>query len=264
MRITKISVYRKVLTYARGAYAWGRGNVIESGLSTIVTIDTDAGLSGAGEFCPCGDNYMVAHREGTEATARLLAPALLGEDPRQVGRIERRMDNTVQGHGYAKAPFDAACWDILGKATGQPVWMLLGGKLTDGAPLYRPAPQKAPEEMAIELELLRSDGYLFLNTPNEAGLLKVLAALCYKGSFGMVRYPVQKLYHIYHLFYFTERNMPQLLSRAGFDTIQVRKSLIPIVKARGSRLEKGVVWTLSWFERLLGMEYQLSVIARKA
>ena len=160
MRITRISVYRKTLKYARSVYAWGRGNAIEFGLSTIVTIDTDAGLSGAGEFCPCGDNYMVAHTEGTEATARLLAPALLGEDPRQVARIERFMDNTVQGHGYAKAPFDAACWDILGKATDQPVWMLLGGKLTDGAPLYRPAPQKAPEEMASELELLRSDGYL--------------------------------------------------------------------------------------------------------
>ena len=78
---------------------------------------------------------MVAHSEGVEALAKLVAPALLGEDPRQVGHIERFMDHTVQGHGYAKAPFDAACWDILGQACDQPVWMLLGGKLTDGAPM---------------------------------------------------------------------------------------------------------------------------------
>ena len=58
-----------------------------------------------------------------------------------------------------RAPIDAACWDILGKATGQPVWMLLGGKLTDGAALYRPAPQKTPEDMLREMDLLRSDGY---------------------------------------------------------------------------------------------------------
>ena len=67
MKIKRISVYRKQLHYARGAYAWGRGNVIEWGDSTIVVIDTDSGLSGCGEFCPCGDNYMQAHREGTVA-----------------------------------------------------------------------------------------------------------------------------------------------------------------------------------------------------
>ena len=102
---------------------------------------------------------MEAHSEGVEAAARLLAPALLGEDPRQVGHIERLMDHVVRGHGYAKAAFDAACWDLLGKAVGQPVWMLLGGKLTDGAPLYRPAPQKAPAEMAREMDSLRQRGY---------------------------------------------------------------------------------------------------------
>ena len=159
MKITKISVYQKSLRYDRGSYVWGRGNVIEAGLSTVVVIETDAGISGCGEFCPCGDNYMVAHKEGTEAAARLLAPALIGEDPRQLSRVERLMDHVVLGHGYAKAPFDAACWDILGKETSQPLWMLLGGKLIDGAPMYRPAPQKSPEEMVNELDILRADGY---------------------------------------------------------------------------------------------------------
>lgn len=159
MKITGISVYRQTLPYVGGEYRWGAGNVITTGLTTVVVIDTDAGVSGCGEFCPCGDNYMEAHSEGTEAAAKLLAPALLGEDPRQVARIEGLMDATVRGHGYAKAPFDAACWDILGKACGEPVWMLLGGKLTDGAPLYRVAPQKPPEEMARELDVLRRQGY---------------------------------------------------------------------------------------------------------
>ncbi|MBS7691961.1 mandelate racemase/muconate lactonizing enzyme family protein [Pseudomonas lalucatii] len=159
MKITRISIYRKSLSYGSGAFAWGRGNVIESSSSTVVVIDTDAGISGVGEFCPCGENYMVAHSEGTEAAARLLAPRLLGEDPRQLARIERLMDSVILGHGYAKAPFDSACWDILGKATGQPVWMLLGGKLTDGAPMYRSAPQGAAQQLEVELERLRGNGY---------------------------------------------------------------------------------------------------------
>ncbi len=159
MKITKISVHRADMPYVGGEYAWGRGNVIAVAKTSVVVIETDAGLTGCGEFCPCGENYMVAHSEGVEAAARLLAPALLGEDPRQVARIERLMDATIQGHGYAKAPFDAACWDILGQATGQPVWMLMGGKLTDGAPMYRVAPQKKPKQMVKEMEAHRKAGY---------------------------------------------------------------------------------------------------------
>lgn len=159
MKITRIEVFKVDLPYVGGEYRWGAGNAISVASSTVVVIRTDAGVTGCGEFCPCGENYMEAHSEGTEAAARLMAPALLGEDPRQVARIEQIMDGVIRGHGYAKAPFDAACWDILGKATGQPVWMLLGGKLTDGGPMYRVAPQKAPDEMVREMDAHRATGY---------------------------------------------------------------------------------------------------------
>ena len=102
---------------------------------------------------------MIAHSEGVEAFARLAAPRLIGEDPRQITRIERLMDSIVQGHGYAKSPFDIACWDILAKVCEVPVWMLLGGKLTDGAPMYRVVPQKSVEETVAELEAHRLSGY---------------------------------------------------------------------------------------------------------
>ncbi len=159
MKITRISLYRRTLTYAGGSYAWGRGNVIERASTSVAVVETDAGLSGCGEFCPCGENYMMAHSEGTEAALRIIGPALIGEDPRQVERIYWRMDQLLRGHGYAKAALDAACWDLLGQACGQPLWMLLGGKLTDGAPLYRVAPQKPPAEMRAEMDDLRRQGY---------------------------------------------------------------------------------------------------------
>ena len=159
MKITRIRIYKTPLPYVGGAYVWGAGNAIEVAQASVVVIDTDAGVQGCGEFTPCGENYMVAHSEGVEALARLVAPHLLGEDPRQVARIEQMMDHLVQGHGYAKAPFDAACWDILGQACEQPVWMLLGGKLTDGAPMYRVAPQKATQETLAEMQAYREAGY---------------------------------------------------------------------------------------------------------
>jgi L-alanine-DL-glutamate epimerase-like enolase superfamily enzyme len=65
----------------------------------------------------------------------------------------------MRGHGYAKSPFDAACWDLLGKATGQPVWMLMGGKLIDGAPMYRVVPQKPIDKTLIEMQQHRQLGY---------------------------------------------------------------------------------------------------------
>ena len=159
MKISRIRVFKTNLPYVGGTYAWGAGNAITVARASVVVIDTDSGLTGCGEFTPCGENYMVAHSEGVEAFARLAAPMLLGEDPRQVHKIERLMDHIVQGHGYAKAPFDAACWDILGQATDQPVWMLMGGKLTDGAPMYRVAPQKSVTETIKELDQHRAAGY---------------------------------------------------------------------------------------------------------
>lgn len=159
MKITAIRVYKTALPYAGGTYVWGAGNTLSTAMASVVVLDTEAGVQGCGEFTPCGENYMVAHSEGVEAMARLVAPKLLGENPCQVRRIEHVLDHTVQGHGYAKAPFDAACWDILGQVTHQPVWMLLGGKLTDGAPMYRVVPQKGLAETKAEMAIHRKAGY---------------------------------------------------------------------------------------------------------
>ncbi|MEL6203864.1 MAG: enolase C-terminal domain-like protein [Pseudomonadota bacterium] len=159
MKITRISVYQTGLPYVDGAYAWGAGNAIEVARASVVVIETEAGVTGCGEFTPCGENYMVAHSEGVPALARLVAPSLIGEDARDVARIEAILDACVQGHGYAKAPFDAACWDILGQALDAPLWRLWGGKLTEGAPMYRVAPQRSRDETVAELDRYRAAGY---------------------------------------------------------------------------------------------------------
>ena len=99
----------------------GAGNAIETAIASVVVLDTDAGLTGCREFCPCGESYMESHSQGVVGTIRLLAPHLLGTDLRQVAMVEQLMDRAIRGHGYAKVPVDAACWDLLGKATGQPV-----------------------------------------------------------------------------------------------------------------------------------------------
>jgi len=159
MKIARISAYQAQLPYVGGVYAWGRGHVIDVALTNVITVETDAGLIGCGESCPIGGNYLAAYPEGVAPALARLAPPLIGQDPRQLHVIERIMDSALKGHAYAKSAIDAACWDLLGQAVGLPVHMLMGGKLTDGGPMYRVVPQKPPAEAVEEMDRHRRAGY---------------------------------------------------------------------------------------------------------
>ena len=148
MRITRISAFRADLPLREGSYKWSGGKSVTVFDSTIVRVETDAGLVGHGEVCPLGPFYLPAFAEGVRAGLRELGPHLLGEDPRQLGKLNRTMDAALKGHAYVKSGIDMACWDILGKATGQPVCVLLGGRYGDDFALYRAISQEAPDAMA--------------------------------------------------------------------------------------------------------------------
>jgi L-alanine-DL-glutamate epimerase-like enolase superfamily enzyme len=69
------------------------------------------------------------------------------------------MDAALKGHPYVKSGIDMACWDILGKVTGQPVCTLLGGRYGDDIGLYRAISQESPEAMANRVAAYRAEGY---------------------------------------------------------------------------------------------------------
>ena len=104
--------------------------------STVVRILADEGLEGWGEVCPLGPLYLASHGLGARAALEAMAPALLGVDPTNLAAVHGAMDAALRGHGYAKSPVDIACWDLLGKASGQDVATLLGGRLQESFPLY--------------------------------------------------------------------------------------------------------------------------------
>src|ERR1022692_1864438 len=159
MKITRIRAYRVELPLREGSYKWSGGKSVAVFDSTIVAIETDLGLTGFGEVCPLGPFYLPAYAGGARAGIAELGPHLLGEDPRQVARLNYRMDAALQGHAYVKSALDMACWDILGKATGQPVCVLLGGRYGDDYVLYRAISQEAPEAMASRVAGYRALGY---------------------------------------------------------------------------------------------------------
>jgi len=110
--------------------------------------------------------------------------------------------------------------------------------------------------------LLRPGGVVMLDTPNEDALMRALAGLCYRATGGLWRYPVSKVYHEFHLHYFTQRSLQRLLEGAGLHVETLETKSIPIVKARGNRLEKLLVRVLSFLERRTGREYELLALAR--
>ena len=130
----------------------------------MVEVETDAGVTGWGEVCPLGPFYLPAYANGVRAGIVELGPHLLGEDPLQLGKLNRRMDAALKGHAYVKSGIDMACWDILGKVTGQPVCILLGGRYGDDFGLYRAISQESPEAMAQRVAGYRAEGYTPIST----------------------------------------------------------------------------------------------------
>jgi L-alanine-DL-glutamate epimerase-like enolase superfamily enzyme len=159
MKIRRIAAYPVALPLHEGRYAWSGGKSVDVFDSTLVRVETDDGRAGHGEVCPLGPAYLPAYAEGVRAGLAVLAPSLLGEDPRDLERLNRRMDALLKGHPYVKSGIDVACWDLLGQAAGLPVATLLGGRYGEDFPLYRAISQDAPEAMARRVSEYRSEGY---------------------------------------------------------------------------------------------------------
>ena len=103
--------------------------------ASLVRITTDEGIDGLGEaWCdPALAEAVVLGK---------LRPRLLGQDPFNVELIWQQAfegaamwdpkGSTVAG----MSGVDLACWDIIGKALGQPVCRLIGGLCRDWIPAY--------------------------------------------------------------------------------------------------------------------------------
>lgn len=111
----------------------------------FVRLTTDDGITGLGEVYAATLRAPVMEA----AVVDLADQYLIGEDPFHIERFWRRAygrgftqrpDTTLQG---AMSGLEIACWDIIGKATGKPVYELLGGRVHEALRAYTylyPAP----------------------------------------------------------------------------------------------------------------------------
>jgi L-alanine-DL-glutamate epimerase-like enolase superfamily enzyme len=146
----KITAVRTVVVWGPRRPAYGGAHWTALGAATvseyaIVFVDTDAGITGVGEIS------SVFKRRGrllARDVDAALGPAVTGEDPRRIAYLVQKMDRALDGVEEAKAGVEMACWDILGKALGTPVYTLLGGKVRERVPLSYSVPFGEPKAMA--------------------------------------------------------------------------------------------------------------------
>lgn len=127
----------------------------------FVRVHTDAGLHGIGEGTL---NGFIAT---TEAGIHELKHLAIGQDPRRISALARRLLDSVSldgGHIHRTiiAAIETACWDILGKSLGAPVHQLLGGRVRDSVMGYANGwyrTERTPESFLAAAEAVIAKGF---------------------------------------------------------------------------------------------------------
>jgi L-alanine-DL-glutamate epimerase-like enolase superfamily enzyme len=156
MKINRIDLYSVAIPY-KTVYKTSN-NQTKAGKHIVVEVHTDTGTSGWGETGIISQRYPAegATMEGMFATLKgYLAPAMLGENPLEIGKAMRKLDDVLQGNYFAKCALDHALYDLTGKAMGIPVSTLLGGKVRSTFRATRSLPLESPQRTAeIALSLI--------------------------------------------------------------------------------------------------------------
>jgi len=159
LRITGISVWQKTLPLREPYWLSGGRLKFEALDSTFVRVVCNDGTWGWGEGCPWGNTYLPAFGGGIRAALELLAPTLVGQDPGDIDRLNRAMDQALPGHPYAKSALDMALWDIAGRRTQQPLFQLFGGRETEAVDVNSSISTGTPQEMVALVQAARARGY---------------------------------------------------------------------------------------------------------
>jgi D-galactarolactone cycloisomerase len=124
---------------------------------TLITVLTDEGVTGIGS--------VFTNDALVRAALAVLEPLYRGENALEPERVSEKLhQNTFWlGRGgsitHAISGIDIALWDILGKATGQPVGRLLGGRYRERVRPYASLLMDEPERMADALLPYKAQGF---------------------------------------------------------------------------------------------------------
>ncbi len=129
----------------------------EECVHTLVVVETDEG--------PCGLGSVFANDGLVRAALAVLEPLYRGENALEPERVSEKLHQHTfwQGRGgsitHAISGIDIALWDLLGKATGQPVGRLLGGRYRERVRVYASLLMQDPGPLGEHLQVLVAQGF---------------------------------------------------------------------------------------------------------
>jgi D-galactarolactone cycloisomerase len=138
MKITAVETFWTRIPFDMGGKPAVMGGLNWQSMNSVwLRIITDQGLEGWGE----GFGHAAAATTMTILNTQL-APAILGQDARDIAGLRQRLSKAFHGFGrngphvFALSALDIALWDLAGKVSGQPLWRILGGTPISSMPSY--------------------------------------------------------------------------------------------------------------------------------
>ncbi len=151
MKITEIELYHVEVPLKETFWpAWMPGFPQTHNRFTLIRIATDSGVEG----------YSAATAKGRErqGLGDLLGSYLIGSDPSDIEGIQNLLKQAAI-LGWRNFWIEPACWDIIGKKEGKPVYELLGGEARPIDVYLSTGELHEPEKRAEELLALKERGF---------------------------------------------------------------------------------------------------------
>ena len=123
---------------------------------TLISIRTEAGI---------GWGSVFTSEDLVNASLNILRPLLIGENALEPEKVSEKLHQHTfwLGRGGAVthtiSGIDLALWDLLGKACGQPVGRLLGGRYRERVRPYASLLMRDPNQMADVLLPVKAQGF---------------------------------------------------------------------------------------------------------
>src|SRR5438132_2001186 len=123
----------------------------------FVRITTDSGIVGVGE------SGIWGYPEASERIVDVWAGYLVGQDPLRIEHhwqyLYRNSHFMGSAVGGALGAIDIALWDVAGKARGEPVYALLGGKTRDKVRCYIHVDGQSLDELVADAKRAVAEGF---------------------------------------------------------------------------------------------------------
>lgn len=136
---------------------WRRELQPQDCVHTLVAVITDEGLTGLGSAYT--NDALV------RSSLTVLEPLYAGENALEPERVSEKLHQHTAWCGRGGAithtisGIDIALWDLLGKAVGEPVGRLLGGRYRDRVQPYASLLMEEPKPLADKLRALKAQGF---------------------------------------------------------------------------------------------------------